>query len=131
MKDQEPITKPGVEKAEPKFRMERISNLSYTSLFLIWAGLAFSFAFAYFLLSSLHAHHGPTLLEEMSAGNRFLNSLYYSVITATSTGYGDITPQGFSKVLASLQSITSLFIFAVFVTKLVSHRQEVALQEVH
>jgi len=38
---------------------------------------------------------------------------------------------GFSKALASAQSISALFVFAVFVTKLVSQRQDLALQEVH
>ena len=111
----------------------KITSLSYTSLFLIWAGMAVGFGFAYFILSSLPdmAHHGPTQLESMSTAGRFWNSLYYSVITATSTGYGDITPQGFSKFLASIQSMFALFVFAIFVTKLVSHRQELALREVH
>jgi len=116
-----------------KRKFVKITSLSYTSLFLIWAGMAVGFGFAYFILSSIPSvvHHGPTQMEGLSAAGRFWNSLYYSVITATSTGYGDITPQGFSKFLASIQSIFALFVFAIFVTKLVSHRQELALREVH
>jgi hypothetical protein len=92
------------------------------------------FAFGYFSFASIGdiAHHGPS--EMVGINNpwvRFFNGLYYSIITATSTGYGDITPRGFSKALASIQSISALFVFAVFVTKLVAHRQEVALHQVH
>ncbi len=109
----------------------QITKLSYKSLFILWAGLAVAFAFAYFLLETFVPAHAPTELDNLPALYRFLNALYYSIITATSTGYGDITPIGFSKALASIQSISALFIFAVFVTKLVSQRQDMALQEVH
>ncbi|MBU0458473.1 potassium channel family protein [Patescibacteria group bacterium] len=108
-----------------------ITKLSYKTLFLVWAGLAIFFAFSYFFLETFIPSHAPTQLDNLPVLYRFLNALYYSIITATSTGYGDITPVGFSKALASMQSIASLFVFAVFVTKLVSQRQDLALQEVH
>lgn len=96
--------------------------------------MAVFFAVAYFFLSYM-GHgitHAPTDLASIDDPFiRFTNALYFSIITATSTGYGDITPSGFSKVLACVQSISALFVFAVFVTKLVSHRQEVTLTEVH
>ena len=96
--------------------------------------MAVIFAIAYFGLSYMGAglEHAPTSLANISdPAIRFANALYYSIITATSTGYGDITPEGFSKVLASMQSISALLVFAIFVTKLVSHQQEVTLTEVH
>jgi len=108
-----------------------ITKMPYTTLMLIWIGLALSFAFSYFLLETYLPAHAPTQLSNMSTWSQFGNSLYYSIITATSTGYGDITPKGISKALASMQSITSMFIFAVLVTKLLGQRQELALQEVH
>ncbi len=94
--------------------------------------MAFLFALIYFGLSFVgQGQHGPTEFHNMPAWLRFYNAIYYSVITATSTGYGDITPHGLSKIVASLQSITALFVFALFVTKLVSHQQELTLNEVH
>ena len=110
--------------------MEVVTSLSYPTLFLIWLSMAFFFAVLYFVLGYFPGH-GPMQLESMELMQRFANCLYYSIITATSTGYGDIVPQGVSKILASVQSIGALFIFAVFVTKLVAHRQEVALKQIH
>lgn len=110
--------------------IERMTDLSYPLLLLLWLSLMLVFSLAYFSLSYLPGH-GPVQIEGMSAAARLFNSIYYSIITATSTGYGDITPQGLSKVLAALQSILALFIFAVFVTKLVTHKQEIALRQVH
>lgn len=114
--------------------LEKLTSLSYHQLFGIWISLAVLFAVGYFLFASIGdvSHHGPEFLVGIeNPWIRFFDSLYYSIITATSTGYGDITPRGFSKALAAIQSMSALFIFAVFVTKLVSHHQEVALQEVH
>lgn len=112
--------------------MEAITHLSYGSLFRVWAGMAIIFGLAYFGLSFVgDGGHGPTHLAGMGVWQRLFNSIYFSVITATSTGYGDIAPQGLSKVLSGLQSISALFVFAVFVTKLVSHQQDLTLMEVH
>lgn len=111
--------------------IEKVTTLPYTSLFLLWIGMAVGFGFLYFKLSIWAPEHGPTGMEGLGTVERLLDSLYYSIITATSTGYGDITPQGLSKLLAAMQSIMALFVFAVFVTKLVSNRQEITLEQVH
>src|SRR3989344_671899 len=112
--------------------MEYIPDLSYPTLCLTWIFISIGFGALYFILSYVAGQHGPTVLGEISnPWYRFLNALYYSIITATSLGYGDIVPQGISKALASIQSIFALFVFAVLVTKLVSHRQEIALADVH
>ncbi len=108
-----------------------ITELSYSALFLVWIGIVLGFAVLYFKLSLWFPAHGPNLPSEMTLVGRFLDCAYYSIITATSVGYGDIVPQGFSKALACVQSIMALFVFAVFVTKLVSNRQEITLQQVH
>ncbi len=125
---------------KPKLQFfDFITGLSYRGLLLLWVTLVIFFALAY---TGLHYvdHHGPTPFvpktQEMPIAAPdviyiFLNNVYFSIITATSTGYGDIVPHGFSKILASIQSIISLMVFAVFVTKLVSNRQEIALREVH
>jgi hypothetical protein len=114
--------------------IELLTSFSYTTLFAIWSSMAVFFAAAYFGLTYVGdgIQHAPTILADIADPlMRFANALYYSIITATSTGYGDITPVGFSKVLASMQSISALLVFAIFVTKLVSHQQEMTLTEVH
>lgn len=109
--------------------IDRINALPYRILFLLWGFNVILFATAYTTLSFFPGN-GPTGIEG-SLTARFANSLYYSVITATNTGYGDIVPLGYARIFAALQSVTELFLFALFVAKLVSNRQDVALQEVH
>jgi len=57
--------------------------------------------------------------------------VYFSVITATGTGYGDIVPLGLSRVFAAIESFSGLLLLAVFVSKLLSRRQDITLKEVH
>ncbi len=114
------------------FIIEKLTQQSYGRLLLIWFSVTFSFGVFYFLLLLLSPENGPYPIDSnTSLISKFLNSLYYSIITATSTGYGDIVPNGFSKLLASVQSFIALAVFAIFVTKLVSYKQELALREVH
>jgi hypothetical protein len=109
--------------------IDTVSDLSYTTLFTLWGSSIIVFALSYALLSYIPGH-GPIGIDG-SFSLRIANSLYYSVITATNTGYGDIAPLGASRALAATQSIAELFLFALFIAKLVSRRQDASLSEVH
>lgn len=45
----------------------------------------------------------------------FFNSIYYSVVTFTTLGYGDITPVGGSRIIAALEAFIGSFTLAFFV----------------
>lgn len=45
----------------------------------------------------------------------FMDALYFSVVTFTTLGYGDITPQGFSRFLAATEALMGSFTLALFV----------------
>lgn len=53
-----------------------------------------------------------SLSDNISA---LLNSFYFSVVTFTTLGYGDITPIGFSRFIATLEAFTGSFSLALFV----------------
>lgn len=110
---------------------ERLTRLSYSQLFLLWLIVNITFTAVYFALNTFLPAHGPTIPTDLDAGTRLFESFYFSVVTATSTGYGDILPQGFSKILSMLECIMALLVFAVLVGKLVSQRQDLTLQQVH
>lgn len=109
--------------------IERLNTLSYGTIFVIWLANVLLFALIYVVLSYVPGN-GPADLGRGIEG-RVWNGIYYSVITATNTGYGDILPQGISRLFAALEAVSGLFLFAVFVTKLVSRRQDIALKEIH
>ncbi|PIP65497.1 hypothetical protein COU77_04240 [Candidatus Peregrinibacteria bacterium CG10_big_fil_rev_8_21_14_0_10_49_16] len=118
------------QKQEFRHVLEVIIDLSNTALFFVWLVLTIGFAILYWLMAQYVPEHSPTLLTNPSPLINLANSLYFSIITATSTGYGDIVPQGYSKLFVSAQAILSLSTFAILITKLVSRNQDYALQQV-
>lgn len=47
--------------------------------------------------------------------NHFFSCVYYSVVTFTTLGYGDITPIGISRFIAAAEAFTGSFTIALFV----------------
>jgi len=47
--------------------------------------------------------------------DEFLSCGYFSIVTFTTLGYGDITPTGFSRLLASIEALFGSFTLALFV----------------
>jgi len=45
----------------------------------------------------------------------FLNCIYYSIVTFTTLGYGDITPRGIARPIAALEAFAGAFMMALFV----------------
>jgi hypothetical protein len=109
--------------------IERVSNLSYQAMFLLWGLNIVVSAIFYAALSYLPGQGATGIMGD--AADRIFDALYFSVITSTNTGIGDILPLGLSRFLVSVESILGLFLFAVFIAKLMSHRQGIALREVH
>lgn len=120
--------------ARPRFHQrlaERITAMPYATLFALWFVLAAVFAMAYALLAVFAPAHAPQQLVGLQPLPLFGNSLYYSIITSTTTGYGDIVPMGFSKALSSVQALVGFFLLAILVTKLVGQQQDLAVRQMH
>ncbi|PUZ92369.1 potassium transporter Kef, partial [Vibrio vulnificus] len=45
----------------------------------------------------------------------FLNAVYFSVVTFTTLGYGDISPVGLARFIAALEAFLGSFTMALFV----------------
>ena len=77
-----------------------------------------TFALLYFLIG---VRHGEQLLvfdaQQGLLANllTLLNCLYYSVVTFTTLGYGDIVPVGLTRALAAFQAFAGSFTMALFV----------------
>jgi voltage-gated potassium channel len=83
----------------------------YLTLGLMWV-------FAYLVVADLIP--GAFSVPAGSQLDRF-SALYFSIITLTTTGYGDITPvAGIARMLAMMEAITGTFYVAVLISRLVA-----------
>jgi hypothetical protein len=108
----------------------QVLKLTYGELALVYFTTILVFAVLYDVLLVWDPSQAPTI-PMSTPMNELLNSIYFSVVTATSVGFGDIVPQGISKILTGAESIFALFIFGVLVAKPISERQERAVYQMH
>lgn len=101
-----------------------IDKMSYGKIAFYIALILCLNATYFYLLNPLG--HG-TNISELT----WLDSLYYCVVTFSSLGYGDISPCGFGKLIASLQVLSGLALTAIFVGKIASERQTAMLRLVY
>lgn len=112
--------------------MEGLLNRSVWDLAVLWLGMVLGFAGLYWVVSmtplgGLHAG-GLPVTPDLSG---FLTALYFSFVTATSVGYGDVTPGGVVRALAVCEAASELLIFGMLVSRFVSRRQDELIEEIH
>jgi hypothetical protein len=99
---------------------ELLDRISYRRIAWIIAGVIIGCAIYFGVATPLG--HGT---KACSLG--IVDSLYFSIITFSSLGYGDISPIGFGKIVASLEVLFGLVSIAILVGKLASERQAALL----
>ena len=112
--------------------LDFIERQSASNLFLTWLTMIVLCSIVYWL-SGLLADPG---LKEQGRPVDFglrgvMTALYFSFVTATSVGYGDVVPMGAIRIVAVAEAITGLLIFGAVVAKLVSRRQDELMREIH
>ncbi len=112
--------------------VDLIQARSTLQIFLIWTGMILLSGFAYWFGAVVGEHGLVEGGRPVGADLRgFADALYFSFVTATSIGYGDIVPIGGARVIAVAEAIIALLIFGAVVAKFVSHRQEELVSEIH
>ena len=121
--------KPIVNRGKSKKRMmsitgKLIESLSYWMLILITTVIIVS--------SAIYYQNQIWLDNNGSIVNRdFFDCLYFSVVTFTSLGYGDIAPTGNARITAGLEVFSGLFLVAILVGKIASERQTIWVQLIY
>jgi len=110
-----------------------IDRQSTARLFVAWLTMVAVCGLAYWMFSFTNIHglvmSGSSWLTPDLNG--LGTSLYFSFVTATSVGYGDIAPAGIVRVLAVAEAVAGLLIFGAVVSKFVSRRQDELVREIH
>lgn len=112
--------------------VDLIDSQPTSRLFLFWLAMSLVFGLAYWAAGLVH-HSG--LYEE---GQRLdgslhglVSALYFSFVTVTSVGYGDVLPRGIARAMAIVEAVSGLLIFGAVVSKFVSRRQDQVVAEIH
>ncbi len=105
---------------------------SFGALLGSWAVMVLAFAVSYWLLDAV----APGGLRDRGIADAadlpgFLSAVYFSFVTATSVGFGDVLPSGLARALALVEACAALLLFGAVVSKLVSRRQELLIEEIH
>jgi hypothetical protein len=104
-------------------------KLTFPHILLIWVLLVVGFGAVYAFLS------GDTSRLIFSVGKtpvtRLSDTIYFSFVAATTTGFGDIVPVGLFRIVAIFEVIIGLLLLAIVTSKLVSIKQNLILSEVY
>lgn len=112
--------------------LELVDRLSTFQLFLLWLGLVSACGFAYWLGAFLGKPPLADTGSPIGADLRGLaDAVYFSFVTATSVGFGDVLPVGLARVLAIVEAVAALLIFGAVIAKFVSHRQDELVREIY
>jgi hypothetical protein len=101
------------------FFMWLMNSLSY----LIWGYgerpfRALLFAVCIIISSAIFFHLGTLDYKDKEIIPSFFDSLYFSVVTFTTLGYGEYRPIGISRLVAMFEAFSSLFLLPLFIVAL-------------
>lgn len=113
-----------------KKRLFSLERVDFYQILLTWFFLIFMLGIVYYLFSGIF---GANLVSTITGEpvTKITDTIYFSFITATSTGFGDIIPMGFFKIIAVLEVTLGLLLLAVVTSKLVSIKQDIILEELY
>ena len=108
--------------------LDLVEHLSTGHLAMIWLALILVCAGTYWLVGLLGY---PSLVERGQPVRGLADAIYFSLVTATSVGYGDLFPVGAVRAVAVAEAVAGLLIFGALIAKFVSRRQEELVGEIH
>ncbi len=106
-----------------------IDRMSAIYLIVVFTALVLAFAFAYALLTPIN--HGIKPSDAETLWEALPNSIYFSVITISSLGFGDFHPVGIAKILVCCQVLVGLLFLGIVVSKLVSSKSNYLLRRIY
>ena len=122
-----------VEQLYKKVRKRRISvwldKLKFFHILLIWVFVIIFFGFVYYLLTDNKSYLFYPYKQQVISD--IANSIYFSFVATTTASFGDIVPIGQFRLLAIFEIIAGTLLLAIVISKIISLKQDVILNEVY
>jgi hypothetical protein len=116
-----------------KIKGDRVNTwfdkFGFMHILIIWISIVALFGVLYAILSTDYSHLIYTKTGEPVQD--ITQQIYFSFITATTTGFGDIVPVGYFKILSVFEVVFGFLLLAFVTSKLVSIKQNVILNEIY
>ncbi|MBI5066132.1 two pore domain potassium channel family protein [Candidatus Woesearchaeota archaeon] len=106
-----------------------LDKVSFANILIFWIFAIILFGFIYYFFSGSNSF--LLYVAKETPVNSVTDSLYFSFVSATTTGFGDIIPTGSFKLIAILEVISGLLLLALVTSKLVSIKQDAILNELY
>jgi hypothetical protein len=112
--------------------LDLIDRLSPGQIFVVWLGMVIACGCLYWL-TGFSGRPGLVDGGAPIAGtlSGLMSAIYFSFVTTTSVGYGDVLPIGPVRVLSIFEAVTGLLIFGALVAKFVSRRQDELVRDIY
>jgi rhodanese-related sulfurtransferase len=107
------------------------SSQPLPTLFALWLGTSLLFALVYWAAGNTDAAltSGGTRLSHDLAS--LIVAVGFSVATAMSSGFGDVTAGGWMRVMVLVETAANLILFTALISTILDGQQEKVLAEVH
>jgi hypothetical protein len=109
--------------------VELIDKLTVPRLVLIFIGTVILFSFLFYFLTL--SGNGIVLNYPTGSEPGYLDCLYFSIVTISSLGYGDIRPVGIARFACSIEVVLGLAFFGLLVSRLASRKQDIHLSVIY
>lgn len=106
-----------------------LDHMTFPKIFLLWATIILLFGLVYNINANEINYLVHTTTDEPVI--ELSDCIYFSFITATTTGFGDITPKGSFKLIAIFEVIFGMILLAFVTSRLVSIKQNVILDQIY
>lgn len=106
-----------------------LDKFTFVHIFALWVFIVAGFGGFFHLLQDDQSYLYSTVAQEPITS--LFDAIYFSFITATSTGFGDIIPFGIYKVFSIIEVVFGLVLLAFVTSKFVYLKQDIILREIY
>ncbi len=110
-------------------KLSFFDEISVYHIFLVWVLVVVMFGVSYHFLSGRYGYLFSAIAR--TEVTSLFDAIYFSFIMATSTGNGEIVPQGIHGVIAVIEVTFGLLLLAFVTSKMVSVKQNLILDEIY